>query len=105
MSDGMTYIDYRPTDDYFALRVQDDRMKNAGICKGDLIICHKQAEANAGDIIVAYLRGKQIIARYNEQGAHVLLTFDDAAAQPEIVDDGDEFIILGKAVEARHFFE
>ena len=33
---------FRPSEEYFALRVHGDSMKNAGIQDKSIIICHKQ---------------------------------------------------------------
>lgn len=95
------YISYRPSEDYFALRVHGDAMKDVGIFDNGVVIAHKQREAQDGDIIVSVLNGEQLVRKYKRIGETVLLYAANASADPIAISPQDDFLILGKVVEAR----
>lgn len=102
--EGYVYISYRPAEEYFALRVHGDSMKNAGITDKCIIICHKQEYAENGDIVVAMLNGEQTVKRYKVHGNSIFLMPENPEFLPIPVTPTDDFIILGKVVEYRGMF-
>ena len=87
---GYVYINYKPKEEYFALRVQS------------VLIVHKQSWASCGDIVVAMLNGEQTVKRLKMFGDnHNFLMPDNPAYEPIPILEKDEFIILGKVVEVR----
>lgn len=100
---GYVYINYKPKEEYFALRVHGDSMINAGIRDKSVLIVHKQAWANCGDIVVAMLNGEQTVKRLKVFGDnHNFLMPENPAYEPiPIIEGKDELIILGKVVEVR----
>lgn len=99
--EGYIYISYRPAEEYFALRVHGDSMKNAGILDKSVLICHKQAIAENGEIVVAMLNGEQTVKRYKLHGDNLFLMPENPDFLPIPITPIDDFIILGKVVEVR----
>lgn len=102
--EGYIYIAYRPKEEYFALRVHGESMKNAGIQNKSIVVCHKQETAESGEIIVAMLNGEQTIKRYKIHGENIFLMPENPDFMPIPITSKDEFIILGKVVEVRFNF-
>lgn len=102
--EGYVYVNYRPKEEYFAVRVHGDSMINAGILDKSIIICHKQETAESGDIIVAMLNGEQTVKRFKMNGNTCFLKPENPNYDPIFVTENDEFIILGKVVEMRFAF-
>ena len=51
-------------EDHFALLVEGESMKNAGILNGDYVITKKSKTANNGDIVVALIDDEATVKRY-----------------------------------------
>ncbi len=82
---------------YFALRVEGDSMKDAGIFNGDVVVARQQATAQRGDIVVAIIGDEATVKYYFPEGDHVRLQPANEAYQPIIVRPGKEdFRIAGK---------
>ncbi len=92
---------FRPSEEYFALRVHGDSMKNAGIQDKSIIICHKQETAENGEIIVAMLNKEQTVKRYKIHNDSIYLMPENPDFLPIPITDHDELLILGKVVEIR----
>lgn len=99
--EGYIYIAYRPAEEYFALRVHGDSMKNAGMPDKSVIVCHKQQVAESGEIVVAMLNGEQTVKRYKIHGGNVFLMPENSDFLPIPITSSDDFLILGKVVEIR----
>lgn len=99
--EGYIYISYRPAEEYFALRVHGDSMKNVGILDKSVLICHKQEIAESGEIVVAMLNGEQTVKRYKVHGNNIFLMPENPDYLPIPVTPTDELLILGKVVEVR----
>lgn len=95
------YISHRPAEEYFALRVHGDSMKNAGIMDKSVLVCHKQEIAENGEIVVAMLNGEQTVKRYKVHGNNIFLMPENPDYLPIPVTPTDELLILGKVVEIR----
>lgn len=99
--EGYIYISFRPSEEYFALRVHGDSMKNVGINDKAIIVCHKQETAESGEIVIAMLNGEQTVKRYKLHGGAVFLMPENSDYLPIPVTPADDFLILGKVVEIR----
>lgn len=99
--EGYVYISFKPKEEYFALRVHGESMINAGIRDNSILIVHKQAYANCGDIVVAMLNGEQTVKRFKMYGDNIFLMPENPAFEPIPVLKGADFLILGKVVEVR----
>ncbi len=99
--EGYIYISYRPSEEYFALRVHGDSMKNAGIFDKSVVVCHKQENADSGEIVVAMLNGEQTVKRLKIVDGRIILMPENPDFDPIFVSEKDTLIILGKVVEVR----
>ena len=90
-----------PNIDYFALRINNDSMINAGIPRNSVVIVHRQPTAESGNIIAAKLNGENIVTRYKIYGGNIFLMFDNSTYEPISILKGVDFEILGKVVEIR----
>lgn len=100
--EGYVYINFRPKEEYFALRVHGDSMINAGIRDNSVLIVHKQPVATCGDIVVAMLNGEQTVKRFKIFGdCNIFLMPENPEFEPIPVLKGDDFLVLGKVVEVR----
>lgn len=99
--EGYIYISHRPAEEYFALRVHGDSMKNVGIMDKCVLVCHKQEIAENGEIVVAMLNGEQTVKRYKIHGNNIFLMPENPDYLPIPVTMTDELLILGKVVEIR----
>jgi repressor LexA len=80
----------------FALRVQGDSMRDAGILDGDAVVVRKQETARAGEIVVALVDGEATVKRLRLAGRRAFLDPANPAYQPIPV--GGETRIVGRVV-------
>ena len=99
--EGYIYVNYRPKNEYFAVRVHGDSMINAGIPDNGILVVHKQECAESGEIVVAMLNKEQTVKRFKIIATQMFLMPENPAYDPIPILDGDELIILGKVVEVR----
>lgn len=102
--EGYIYISYRPKEEYFALRVHGDSMKGIGIFDKSVVVCHKQENAENGEIVVAMLNGEQTVKRFKMVSNNILLMPENPNYDPIIITEQDDLLILGKVVEVRVTF-
>jgi len=92
-------LSFLPKGDSFGLRVTGDSMIGAGINDGDVVIVKKQAEAQAGEIVVAIIDGEATVKRYFPEGRRVRLQPENPNHEPIMVTKrSGEFRIEGKVV-------
>jgi len=83
----------------FALRVQGDSMKDAGIMSGDLIFARQQKTAERGQMVVALLGEETTVKYYYPEGTYVRLQPANDAYGPIIVgSDILDFSVLGRVI-------
>ncbi len=99
--EGYVYINHKPKEEYFALKVFGDSMINAGIPDGAILIVHKQAYAENGNIVVAFLNGEQTVKYLKFMGDDMYLVPANNNYLPIPIRKTDDFLILGKVVEIR----
>jgi repressor LexA len=91
-------------DEVFALRVRGDSMIDAHICDGDLVLVRRQESAQPHDIVVAWLEsetseGEATVKRFQRDGARIVLTPENRALAPIVVDPAQRRLqILGKVI-------
>ena len=61
ISENCVYISYRPTSDYFAMKINDNSYKSTEFKNGSILIAHKQSFAFHGDMIIALFNKQQVI--------------------------------------------
>ena len=79
--------------EYFALRVRGYSMRDAGILPEDLVVVHRQQQANNGEIVVALLEDEATVKRLRRENGRVLLMPENPDYQPI---DGRYASILGR---------
>lgn len=84
--------------DCFGLKVRGDSMINAGILEGDLVIIQPQREAQNGDIIVALLHDEATMKRFRLENNKIYLIPENDNYEPIVIDNPEEFTIIGKVV-------
>lgn len=91
------------SDRLFALRVQGESMRDAGILPGDVVIVDPRAEARHRDVVVARLDGEATVKRLWIAKGRVELHPDNPAFRPIVPAAGAELEILGKVIELRRY--
>lgn len=99
--EGYVYINHKPKEEYFALKVFGDSMINAGIPDSAILIVHKQSYAENGNIVVAFLNGEQTVKYFKTMNEDLYLVPANNNYLPIPVRKTDDFMILGKVVEIR----
>lgn len=82
----------------FGLKVRGDSMINAGILEGDLVIIQPQREAQNGDIVVALLRDEATMKRLVIEDGKIYLVPENENYEPIVVENPEEFSIIGKVI-------
>ena len=85
----------RRSDDDFLLRVEGDSMIDAGIHNDDLIVVHRQATADNGDIVVALVGDEATTKRFFREEGRIRLQPANDLYEPIILNDVD---LVGRVV-------
>ncbi|RMF57142.1 MAG: hypothetical protein D6748_11870 [Calditrichaeota bacterium] len=86
--------------DRFSLQVEDNRMRDDGICKGDYVVIQKQNHYHDGEIVAAQIGNRILIRRYFEKSSSVRLECPPPSKQTLIIDKSTPgFTILGSVVQ------
>ncbi len=92
----------------FALRVSGDSMIDSGVLDGDVVYIQQVTEANAGDIVVALIgEGEQCEATlkyFLPDNGRIILRPANAAFVDIVVNEGDNFALVGKVVGLHRSF-
>ncbi len=83
---------------YFGLKVHGDSMIDAGIFEGDTVIVKAQKEAINNDIIIAMVDNDTTVKRFLKKNDQVELIPENKNFQPIVVNNKNDFSILGKVV-------
>jgi repressor LexA len=90
---------FLPSEGVFALLVNGDSMKNAGILHGDYVLARQQNVAEKGDIVVAIVGEEATVKRYIPSFNRVTLMPENEAYDPIVVDHrSPAFQIAGKVI-------
>lgn len=84
--------------DCFALKVRGDSMINAGIFEGDVVVIYPKKEVANGDIVVALIDSEATMKRYQRDGNRIYLIPENDMYQPIIVENKEDFSIVGKVI-------
>src|SRR5690606_11104141 len=85
----------------FMLKVQGNRIINAGILNGDYVIVKQQNDAINGDMVVALLNSEATVKRFYKEKDHIRLQPENDAMSPIITDNA---IILGKVIGLYRYY-
>lgn len=86
---------------FFALKVQGDSMKDAGINEGDTLIVRQQPVSESGDIVVALLEDEATVKRLYIQNDRIELRPENPKYKPMPIGPDDDLRIVGKVVAVR----
>ncbi|WDP90291.1 MAG: transcriptional repressor LexA [Desulfobacter sp.] len=87
-----------PGDNLFALKIQGQSMKNAGILNRDIVICRPRQYARNREIVVALVRGEEAtVKRFFLHPEFIELRPENPEFAPQTY-DFDEVLIQGKVV-------
>ncbi|OQX92588.1 MAG: repressor LexA [candidate division Zixibacteria bacterium 4484_95] len=99
--EGSFFIDrsFVPGEQIFALRVQGDSMKEAGILDGDYVLVRRQDTAQKGDIVVAQIDDEATVKKYFPEKKRIRLQPENPDFGPIIVEKKTPgFFIAGKVI-------
>ncbi|MBS5344724.1 MAG: transcriptional repressor LexA [Clostridium sp.] len=85
----------------FALTVQGESMKNAGILDGDYVVVERTPTARDGDIVVALIEDEATVKRLYRETDCVRLQPENDAFEPIYA---KEVLILGKVVSVVRYY-
>ena len=100
--EGYIPVEAGMADECFALRVQGESMRDAGILPGDLVIVRRQETANDGEIVVALVGEEATVKRLRRRNGRVELHPENPDFEPIVIEDTGEFAgLLGRVIEVR----
>lgn len=82
----------------FALRVNGDSMRDAGIIDGDVVIVNPSPDAASGDIVVALLGDEATVKTYVSREGTILLRPENPDYRDIPLDNREDVRVLGKVV-------
>lgn len=88
----------RASKDVFILKIKGDSMVNKNINDGDHVVINKQKYPQAKDIVAVEIEGEATLKTFSIKGNEVILSPENDAYEPIILNGDKEFSILGVAV-------
>lgn len=100
------YVDFRAprgisASSLFALKVEGESMKNAGILDGDTVIVSKTEYAENGDIVVALVGDLATVKRFFRENGRFRLQPENETMEPILLDSVE---LLGKVVASMRYY-
>ncbi|MBI4520603.1 MAG: repressor LexA [Gemmatimonadetes bacterium] len=82
----------------FFVRVRGDELAVLGISDGDLILVEPvfASDLADGDVVAASARGTSVVRRFYRREGKLVLDLGHPMYEPIIVDEGEEFVLLGR---------
>ena len=95
---GFITVDRRflPSEDVFWFKIEGESMVGRGIFDGDFVMIQPGTEVEEGMIIAARLGEDATIKTYTLRDGHVVLVPANPEEHEIVVNDGDDFAIIGK---------
>ncbi|MEP7085873.1 MAG: transcriptional repressor LexA [Gemmatimonadota bacterium] len=95
---GFITVDRRflPSEDVFWFKIEGESMIGRGIFDGDFVMIQPGTEVEEGMIIAARLGDEATVKTYTHRDGHVVLMPANPAEHEILVNDGDDFAIIGK---------
>ena len=95
---GFITVDRRflPSEDVFWLKIQGDSMIGRGIFDGDFVMIQPGTDVEEGMIIAARLGDEATVKSYTHRDGKVVLVPANPAEHEIVVNEGDDFAIVGK---------
>lgn len=99
------YVPFSPArhsgEEYFALNVRGESMKDAGILNGDIVVALKTPTALDGEIVVALIEDEATVKRLFREKDRIRLQPENPDYQPIYTKD---VLILGKVVAVFRYY-
>lgn len=99
------YVPFSPPrqngEEYFALNVHGESMKNAGILDGDVVVAVKTPTARDGEIVVALIEDEATVKRLYREPDRIRLEPENPDFQPIYATD---VMILGRVVACFRYY-
>ena len=95
IEDYLTFDTQGKAGEFFALKVRGESMLNAGILPDDLVVVHRQPEANSGEIVVALFEDEATVKTLRRRDGKIWLMPANDDYEPI---DGTHAQIVGKVV-------
>ena len=95
IEDYLTFDTQGKAGEFFALKVRGESMLNAGILPDDLVVVHRQPEANSGEIVVALFEDEATVKTLRRRDGKAWLMPANDDYEPI---DGTHAQIVGKVV-------
>jgi repressor LexA len=89
----------------FALRVQGESMRDAGILPGDIVIVEPEAQVQSGDVVVAMVDGEATVKTLRRVRGKVELHPANPDFEPIVPKQGEELRLVGKVLEVRRYLD
>jgi repressor LexA len=89
-------------EEYFALNVKGESMRDAGILNGDIVVALKTPTACDGEIVVALIDDEATVKRFYREKDRIRLQPENSAFQPIYTTD---VLILGKVVAVFRYYQ
>jgi repressor LexA len=95
---GFITVDRRflPSEDVFWFKIEGESMIGRGIFDGDFVMIQPGSDVEEGMIIAARLGEDATIKTYTLRDGHVVLVPANPEEHEIVVNDGDDFAIIGK---------
>ena len=94
-----------PNKQCFILHVKGESMVNAGILDGDQVLVQQQPDAENGEIVVALLGEDATVKRFYKEDGYYRLQPENDTMDPNIVNQDEDFQILGKVFGVFRLFQ
>ena len=85
---------------HFAVRMERDALRYAGILPGDLVVVRQQEPQKAGERMLFLLEGQTACGTASWEQEHLWLTIPDRAPV-----DGTEVVLLGKIIAVVRYYD
>jgi len=95
IEDYLTFDTGNRSGEFFALRVRGESMLGLGILPDDLVVVHKQPNANNGEIVVALIEDEATVKTFSRKNGEIWLLPANPDYSPI---DGTHCQIMGKVI-------
>jgi repressor LexA len=90
--------DLAPWKDAYLLKVEGDSMKEAGILDGDYVLIRPQPTAEKGEIVAALIGDDATVKYFSTKRGGIVLRSANPDFESIVLNEDDEFRILGKVM-------
>ena len=90
--------DLAPWEDTYLLKVEGDSMKQAGILDGDYVLVRPQPTAEKGEIVAVLIGDEATVKYFSSEGDRLVLKPANPDFESIVLNENQEFKILGKVM-------